>query len=577
MHLSIFIFLYFTHLGDTKIISPKSVKDRYLEYVITVIQHICDQKGWNSMQHLQLNHDVYGNMTIKDAISQKVYKYDVLDKFIIVVHLLNYKYIEILKNYAKLVIVSIKECKKYSTHNLYREFIDCTQRIEHGVKNSMIMFDNLYQVMTFMSYFDTKCVFKNFKGIPFVIVEEIYFAFHNTSTMKISDQSFFIDQNGNFISENAISVLKSIKNFIDQLNVMVENIKVKKLILAEIPKRVNYYWIFEEQYLHYQSKNSNLTSIDIVLLMLESFCENTIKNDYEDLGFKEILNPHLYKCDSLFVPQFIDPDSQEKGIVNLNILLNEGNWNTLSYLYINHNGQDISLSRVLRDQANNNNFHLKKQYITQLLKCRFYDILKNFTTYLSGVLDLSKKQKNNSDKLKDLNCYIECVNNFFLIMKSVQDLLNYLNTAMEKLKQASIWHENGAFYCLSPIKKIIDNILEVMKEKNLLRDDFSDCILNLEEVANNYIADVHDVKCFIQLEFRHVRGVHESHCFYHEKVLFTKQYVFNISKKKTISTNIAHSSTNPISNCQQACTELYLFCENFIGNEYKNLGFDKIN
>ncbi|XP_050544378.1 uncharacterized protein LOC126907272 isoform X1 [Daktulosphaira vitifoliae] len=577
MQLSIFIFLYFTHLGNTKTIYPKSVKDRYLGYVITVIQHICDQKGWNSMQNLQLNHDEYGNMTIKDAFSNKVHKYDVLDKFIIVVHLLNYKYTEVLRNYVELVTLSIKECVKYLTDNLFREFIDCTQLIENEVKNSTIMFDNLYHVMTFMSCFDTKWLFPKFKGIPIVIVEEIYFAYYNTNTMKISDKSFFIDQNGNFIPENGISVLKSINNFIDQLNVMVEYHEVKKYILAEIPKRVNYYLIFEEKYYHYKSRNANRTAIDIVLNMLESFCELTIKNDYENLGFKEILNPHLYKCDSLFVPQFIDPDSQEKGIVNLNILLNEGNWNTLSYLYINHNGQDISLSRVLRDQANNNNFHLKKQYITQLLRCRFFDILKNFTTLLSGVIDLSNKEKNNSDKLEDLNCYIECVSNFFRIMKKVQDLLNYLNIAMEKLKQASIWHENGAFYCLSPIKKIIDNILEVMKKNNLLRDDFSDCILDLEEVANNYLADAQNVRFCIQSNLKNARRVHDSHCFYHEKVLFTKQYVFDISQKKTISTNIAHSSTNPISICQQACAELYMFCEDFISNEYKNLGFDKIN
>ncbi|XP_050544384.1 uncharacterized protein LOC126907273 isoform X2 [Daktulosphaira vitifoliae] len=577
MQVSIFIFIYFIHLWHVPALCPQSVKGRYLKYVITVIKHICVQKGWDSMKHLQLNQDKYGNMTIRDAFTQKIDKNNILGMFIIVVRLLNYKYTEILKNYVELITLSITECEKYSTDHLFGEFINCTQRIEHGVKNSMNMFDNLYHVMTFMSYIDIKFLFIHTLESPYVMVDEIYFAYHYINTMKISDRSFYTDQDGNLIPENAISVLLNIKIFLNELYLKAESVENKLCDFDQFPGRVYYHLIFKEKYLQYKLVNANVTTIDFVLIMLVSFFEDTIKYNYEDIGFKEILNPLLYKCVSLFVPHFIDPVSQEKGIVNLNILINEGNWNTLSYLYINHNGQDISLNRVLRDQANNNNFHLKKQYITQLLRCRFYDILKNVTTIFSGVIDLSQQEKNNSDKLENRKSYIECVSNFFLTMKSVQDLLNYLNTAMEKLKKASIWHENGAFYCMSPIKKIINNIFELMTEKNFLRDDFSDGILNLKEVANNYLADAQNVRFCIQSNLRNARRVHDKHCFYYEKILFSKQVVLDVSKKNANATNLTHSFTNPISNCQQACVELYIFCEDFISNEYKNLGFDKIN
>ncbi|XP_050544545.1 uncharacterized protein LOC126907368 isoform X2 [Daktulosphaira vitifoliae] len=518
-------------------------------------------------------------MTVKDAFTYKIDKNNILDMSIIVVRLLNYKYAEILRNYAELITLSIKLCEKYLTDNLFREFIDCTQRIEHYVKNSLTMFDNLYQVMTFMSYLDMKFLFTKIPHNPFVMVDEIYFAYHYTNTMKISDPSFYIDHDGNIIPENAILVLLNINTFLNKLYLIAESIRKKKCIFAQLPGQVNYHLIFEERCLHYKSVNSNLTAINIVLIILGSFYMNTIKNDYEDLGFREILKPLLYKCDrcdSLFPPQF-DCISQKKGIVNLNILLNEGNWTTLNYLYINHNIQALSTNRVLRDPANDNNFHLKKQYITLLFRCRFFDLLKNFTALLTGVIDLCKKVKNKLKIYDDLNSYYICVTDFFLAMKSVQYFLNYLDTAMEKLKQALIWHENGAFYCLSPIKKMVNNLLKLMKEKNLLRDVFSEGVLSLDEVANNYLAGAQDVASSIKLDLRNTRSIHQRHCYHQEKVLFSKRDVLNISMKNVPSENIADPFYDPISHCQQTCVDLYMFCENFISNEYKNLGFDKIN
>ncbi|XP_050531740.1 uncharacterized protein LOC126900231 [Daktulosphaira vitifoliae] len=572
MQLSIFIFIYFTHLGHISTLDLTSVKGSYLEYVITIIQHICGQKGWDSMKHLQLNHDEYENMTIKDAFTQKINKNNILDMFIIVVRLHNYKYSQILRNYAELITLNIKECEKYLTDNLFRGFIDSTRRIENEVKKSLKMFKKLYEVMTFISYIDIKFLFTNILQNPYVMVDEIYFAYHYTNTMKISDQSFYTDQVGNIKHENAISVLLNIKTFINQLYLMAQSVEKKRCVFAQLPEKINYHLIFEERYLHYNLVDDNPTAIDILLNMLDTFCKDTIKNDYEDLGFKEILNPILYKCDSLLVPQF-DSISQNKGIVNLNILLNDGNWETLHYLYITYNKQALSVNRVLRDQVNNNNYHLKKQYITLLLRCRFYDILKNFITRLSGVIHFCKQEK----KFENLKKFNECVNNFFLTMKSVQNFLHYLDIAMEKLKQATIWHDNGAFYCISPIKKIVNNVLDLMKQKNLLRDVFSDGILDLYEVANNYLNDVEDVKFSIQLDIKNASRVHNRHCSYHKKVLFSKQDVLNSIMTNAISTNITHLPTNPISYCQQACVDLYMYCEDFISNEYKNLGFDKIN
>ncbi|XP_050545312.1 uncharacterized protein LOC126907769 [Daktulosphaira vitifoliae] len=576
MQHGIIVFIYFTHLVHVLTLDPKNTKSNHLEYVIAVIDYIRVQEGWNSIKHLQLNHNENRNITIGNVFSQNVDRSNILNMFSIVVHLLNYKYTEILRSYVELVTLSIKECKIYSIAYLLSEYIDCTQRIEQKVKNSFIMFENLYQVMTFMSYFDTKWLFINISGIPFVMVEEIYFAYHYTNTMKISDKSFFIDQSGSFILDNATSVLSNIKNFIDQLYLMLENNESKNYILSEFPESINYQFCFEEQYLHYKSVNSNTRAIDVVLMMLDSLYNNTIKNDFECLGFKEIINPLLYKCYSLYVPlTSLYCISNELGILNMNILLNEGNWMTLKYLYIKHNDQLLSANRVLRDQANSINFHLKKQYFTQLFRCRFYDLLKTFNSHLCGTLDLCKKERTNIKKWKNSNRYIECLKHFYMITRSIQNFLKHLKMAMDKLKKANIWHDNGSHYCLSPIKNIVENILYWIQEINLLRYEFSHSeSLNLNEIADDYLKRAQYVKISFLEVFHNVARVHKNHCFYIEKPTHLKNYLLETSNTNVDSTNYSIPTIISNTNYQQACVEFDRFCEYFIRVEYNNLGFD---
>ncbi|XP_050545313.1 uncharacterized protein LOC126907770 [Daktulosphaira vitifoliae] len=576
MQFGIFIFIYFTHIGLISTLHPTTVRIKYIEYVIRVVDYLRIQNGWNSIKNLQLNYE-YRMMKIEKVFEQKIDKNNILKMYSIIVHLLNYKYTEILRSYVELVTLSIKECKMYSIAYLLSEYIDCTQRIEQKVKNSMIMFDNLYQVMTFMSDFDTKWLFINISGIPIVMVEEIYFAYHFTNTMIVSKQSYFIDQSGSFILDNATSVLSNIKIFIDQLYLMLENNEVKNCILADLPEPINYQFCLEEQYLHYKSDNANTSTIDLVLIMLDSLYNNTIKNDFEDLGFKEIINPLLYKCRSLYLPQ-INSISNELGILNMNIFLKECYWITLKYLYIRHNDLLVCANRVFRDQANSINFRLKKQYFTQLFRCRFYDLLKTFCLHLCGTLELCKQERTNIKKCKNSNIYIECLKNFHMTTRNIQNFFNYLNMAMDKLKRANIWHDNGSHYCLSPIKNIVENILNCIQEINLLQDEFFHSeSSNLKEIADDYLERALCVKTSLQLGINNVSRVHKKHCFYDEKPFHSKYELLVISNKNADSTNMANPTINPITNYQQACMEINWFCEEFIMMEYKNLGFDKIN
>ncbi|XP_050544392.1 uncharacterized protein LOC126907277 isoform X1 [Daktulosphaira vitifoliae] len=567
MQYRIFIFIYFTHLGYLSTLDPKTVKTRYLEYVITVVEHIRIQEGWNSMKHLQLNHDEYKNVTIKKVFAQKIDKMNITDMLSIVVGLLNYKYTQILKNYVEIVTLSIRECEKYSTDNLLKEFIDCTRRIEYAVKNSKIMFDNLYQVMTFMSYLDIKWLNANISGNPFVKVEEIYFAYNYINIMEISDQSFYIDQYGNYIPENATSVLLNIKTFVEHLYFMTENGEENNCILAELPVPINYNLFFKEEYLNFKSLNPHLSTFDFVIMMLDSFCNITIQNEYENLGFEKILNPLLYKCTSLCVPPF-DPISQEKGIMYLNFLLKEGNWKTVENLYIKHNDQLLSANRVLRDYANNNNFRLKMQYFTLLLRCRFFDLLKKFTSHLHGTVKCCKRDnffmevKNNPFKFTD------CVKNVFMAISNSQVFLNCLNTAMDKLEKAKIWHGNGFYYCLSVIKNIVENILDLIQEKNLLQNIFANPeIPYIKEVVEKYYDNAMYVISSLKIMITNGKRINNKHCFYYEK-----PYNFKKAVLKNDETSISKNNGS----CQQAFEELNMYCEDFVINEYKNLGFDKI-
>ncbi|XP_050544395.1 uncharacterized protein LOC126907278 [Daktulosphaira vitifoliae] len=529
------------------------------------------------MKNLQLNQDEYKNLTIGKVFAQKIDKMNITDMLSIVVRLLNYKYTQILKNYVEIVTLSIRECEKYSTDNLLNEFINCTRRIEYAVKNSTIMFHNLYEVMTFMSYLDIQWLNSNISGNPFVKVEEIYFAYNYINIMEISDQSFYIDQYGNYIPENATSVLLNIKTFVGQLYLMTENDEEDDCILAELPVPINYNLIFEKEYLNFKSRNPHSSTFDFVKKMLDSFCNLTIENEYEDLGFEEILNPSSNKCYLLNLPR-LDSISQEKGIENLNILLNEGNWKTMEHLYIKYDNQVLSANRVLRDHANINNFRLKKQYFTLLLKCRFFDILKKFNSYLYQIVEFCKEEKVNIKIWKNPKTYIDCVKDLAMVIGGTLNFFSYINTAMEKLKQASIWLVNKKFYCLSPIKDIVNYIINWMDEKNLLRDVFANTEnINLKEVADKYFNDVQSVKYSLQVVIKNINQVQINCCFYHEKPVFSKKDLLSITQKSGTSLNIDNLTRNPFKNFKEACKALNTLCEDFITTEFRDLGFDRIN
>ncbi|XP_050546987.1 uncharacterized protein LOC126908718 [Daktulosphaira vitifoliae] len=569
MQLGIIIFIYFTYIGQVLNNQLKTEKKQYLKFVVTLVNHICVQEGWNSIKHLQLD-NAYNNITIEKLFAQKINNENIMTVFNIVVCLLNYRYSEVIRNYVEFITLSIQECEKYATANLFRDFIDCTLNIEHGVKNSIIMFDKLYQVMTFLSHIDIK----NYET-PFVLVDEIYFAYHVTNAMKITDQSFYIDQDGNFIPKNATYVLSSIKTFIGRLYYIVKSNERNNHILDKLPEPINYQLIFEKQYLNLKSVNSNLRIIDCVLYMLNSFYKNTITNDYENLGFREIINPLLYKCDHLFYgpPCYFVP--HEKGIVNMNIMIKEGNWKTLKHLYIEHNNKVLSVNRVLRDQANNINFHLKRQHFTLLLRCRFYNILQNFYSHLSKIFNICNLEKSNILIRYSPNRYIKCVSSFFMSIKNIEVFLNYLNTAMNKLKQALIWYENGAFYCISPIRNIVNNVLHWMTLKNLSRTEFCNSN-NLKIVADNYMDDAKYMISSLQLVMKNGSLVYKKHCFYHENPFLSKKEILEMKKKNEKCINIV-TLPNIYINYQEACDELDKLCKDFVNIEYENLGFDKIN
>ncbi|XP_050548714.1 uncharacterized protein LOC126910304 [Daktulosphaira vitifoliae] len=152
----------------------------FSENFITIIQ---------SLQSLSINEMTNANTRQEEAFKQDEFMQNFKSKYSITISLLNFKYTEILKKFLDYMHIIIDKCQQFRSRNLSENFICCVTSFIEEMKNSKIMFENLYNAMKFLSYLDVRYVFIG-SIVTNVIIDEIDF-FQQYVLQQITETSSF--------------------------------------------------------------------------------------------------------------------------------------------------------------------------------------------------------------------------------------------------------------------------------------------------------------------------------------------------------------------------------------------------
>ncbi|XP_050543338.1 uncharacterized protein LOC126906671 [Daktulosphaira vitifoliae] len=555
------ILIQLTLIQSSAYLKDSPVRREYFKYLARVVNYIRHQTGWNSMENEFLNWDSENVISVKELLTFEIDENNFSCIFSHIVSVFNSQYIGILLTFVEHVNILIEECEKYLTAQLFGNFINCTTLLEIGMKKSTVMFDSIYQVMWFLSYLDIKRVFVRIVGNPYTVVDEVYLVKHFIDSIQIKDKTGPANNQEEYNAKvnEAILVIFNTKELIKNVTkraISVLNRNRKLLIIPQRPDlKLNYEWIY-----HSQEFIEN-DFFNLVLNNLNKFYTHTKKMYYDDFNFDILLYPIAHSMDWLIPPQE-EPLPLSTEVATLKILVDEGKWKTVDHISIIHNSLVISANRIVRDPVSTmHGFNLKKQYILQLLNCRFFEIFSNYYFYLTPILQFCNNKKQN----------MNCIKNIFDTNENSEHFFNKIYSVVKKLKDTSIWKVTSVRISLSFIEKLLELVIRTFKENYLYEALFNNKLkIDYMTKVNLYLKNMSKQKSILN-QHLYFKMKCQRRC-----IFIGKSNPFISNTKETALENNYIKKINTIDDHLNACIELSTFCKNFIDIDFKDMGFDKI-
>ncbi|XP_050545602.1 uncharacterized protein LOC126907934 isoform X3 [Daktulosphaira vitifoliae] len=525
----------------------KSYHAMYENYIARVVSHICSQIILYQKQ------DSNNISSLEEAFRPNSNLLSFKPKYIYTISILNFKYLEILKKFLDLLNLILNNCQKFHNEKKSpKNFIRCVQFLEIIVKNSKTMIENLHNAVKFISYIDIRFLFsEDFVLHP--IIDEIDFIYQyvlekskettsldlNKSPYEISEMKF--KNLTKFQTDASIRVNNYLQNYKNLDTSLINDLKCIKI--AELPINVR------------SSKKS----------LLNMFFSEIIKNWYKNLGFEEFLNPKREE----FIPP-IDPDTnQNDGIEALNIIRKESGWEKMNHISIVYFGRKISVDRIINDEVSNINFRIKKEHVSQLLRCRFTEIMKNYRTLLSAILFVCNKDA--------YECYHNCLIKLFSSFNESKKMHEDLYEALVTLNKSSIWTVNlTSKSSLYKIFKWVTGFLSLLEKNDIFlknvgitHDD------NNTEMIEQYLVIFKNYFNIFSANLRSDLILYDTRCSIDDKFENVKDYVSYFRNLGNIS---VHSNYEMSSKIMLNAFNFYgNFCENVSKSCYEDLGFEKLS
>ncbi|XP_050545592.1 uncharacterized protein LOC126907928 isoform X12 [Daktulosphaira vitifoliae] len=432
---------------------------QYKKYIDRVVSYIYLQIIYN--QKLNSN-------GVEEAFQQYTDLPKLRLKYNYTISVLNFEYTKIIKKFLEYVAIIIRKCHECHKNKLPEKFVSWVILLEDQIKNSKTMFENLHNAMKFISYIDIRYLFSECT-VPHAIIEEIDFIYQFVSEKNVENSSFDLNKSLNQISKIKLgNIVKFHKDLTKIVNSLTEDSKYIDPSIKTDLKKIE---------INERSKKKN--SFDVYSEHPNKFYNETINIWYKNLGFEQFLEP----IEAEFKPPIDPKTNQNDGIKALNIICKESGWEKMNHISIIYFGKQLSLDRIINDEVCDMNFRIKKEHVSQLLRCRYTEVLKNYYAILSSIMCVC---------LNDVrNFYHNCLIKLFNSFKESEKMIEGLYKAMVASNRSSIWsvHRNSKS-SLHNLFQWVTIILRFLKNNNFNLDNFMDSyddkiiiILNEEETV----------------------------------------------------------------------------------------------
>ncbi|XP_050545620.1 uncharacterized protein LOC126907941 isoform X1 [Daktulosphaira vitifoliae] len=538
----ILIFIVVFVLQPDKRVHCETYHAMYENYIERVVSHI----------YLKIisyrKQDSNNDMDIDKAFQPNSKMLNFRQKYCYIIDIINFKYLQILRKFLSVIRLVLNKCQQFYQKNVLNIFIPYVRTLEAVVKNSKTMIENLHNAMMFLSYIDTRFLFSE-GFIPHPIIDAINFIHPFVLEISLETNSFDLNKSPYEISEMKLENLTVFQtDASEKVEFFFQNCNSMDIFLTK------------------DLKNIKIAELPNDLLsarkeIMNKFFDEIIEVWYINIGFEEFLNPKTAE----FTPP-IDPDTnQNDGIEALNIIRKESGWEKMNHISIIYFGKKFSVDQIINDEVSMINFRIKREHVSQLLRCRFTEIMKNYRTLLSAMLYVCDKYA--------YNYYHNCLSKLFSSFVKSKKMLEDLYEALVTLNKSSIWSVN--YNSKSSLHKVFEWVAEFLSL--LKKNDFS-----LKNIDDNKIEILQQLLIIFKNNFISFNSQlsneishYDKRCHIDEKFKNVQYYVNHFRNPGNISINLNLEFLIQI--MLNACNFFDSFCENTSKSCYEDLGFEKIS
>ncbi|XP_050521595.1 uncharacterized protein LOC126894550 [Daktulosphaira vitifoliae] len=427
------------------------------------------------------------------------------------------------------------------------------------------MFTYLYKAILFIDYLDVKLLLKN-SIYPKLVVEEIYTVKNYTFLMKTPELVNYIKNTGSIKMDELLEDYIEINNFVDKIVSLTDEIFKNKVTYVNSTTECN---LREKYYSEYINNKYEINFVDFVREKLKHYCSETIYKYYSIIGFDELLHPNIAR---LKPPQNYG-FKQNEAIEILNTLFREGDWRLLNHIRIIIGNEIITTNQIIRDNVDDFNFNKKRQYFTQLIKCRYTEVLKNYNTHITAVIQTCRNEKTGGN----LKAFVDCTIKFFEIVNDSKDLLKIMLLALNKLEDSNIWEVFYTPYsCLTQTYNILRKFSSEIERLNFRKTDFINLSINeLEMKVSKFLFDFQNARINFTRRLMDERNTVHNCCLI-EGELLNKNQLIDSWKIIVSLNNNKNTLERPVRLYEYALERFIAFFNAAITSEYDSLGFNKI-
>ncbi|XP_050549006.1 uncharacterized protein LOC126910460 isoform X1 [Daktulosphaira vitifoliae] len=536
----------------------------YIIYFNEVTNYISDQLKKINLEYVLVSISKDKIISIKEALKYKTEnKNELLIKYNIIVDLLNYLFSKELQNFTEHLKIISDDCDIFFKENSFKNATYCTVGLLNAAKNSNLMFEYLYKAIIFIDYLDVKLVLRN-SIHPKTIVEEIYTVKNYTFLMKTPEIYNYVNNAGNIKIEVLLKDYIEINNFVNKIAAITDSFNNNNVTIINSRKEFN---LRVKYYGEYINNNYIMNFADFVREKLYLYCSETIYDFYEKIGFNQLLYPNI--------PELMPPQNtnQNEAIKALNTLFRKGDWKLLNHIRITIDDEIITTNQITRDTVDDFNFNMKRKYFTQLIRCRYTEILKKYNIYMSAVIQICKYEKSN----KEFNNFVNCILQFFEMVNDSKEMFKHMLLALDKLQASYIWEVMyNSYACLTQTYNLLSKFFSEIENLNFRKNDFINLSIDEQErMVTKFLINFQSARKDFTLKIKDgLNSVNEC-CLIDGEILNKKQL---ISSWESIvsSTNNNNTLDHPLFLYEYGLEDFMTFFNIAIRSEYNCLGFDNI-